>query len=212
VKILQPLKRFDFGTSLSDIANLMNVQLKYPILGALVDNEARELSYRICKPCLINFIDITHNDGMRMYFRSLYYVLMKAVKDIMPDSDLFIEHSVSNGYFCEIKGLNLKGNNDLVAEIKLQMQKIIGDDIPFERVDILNTEAIEIFENQNFPEKANLFKQSPSLYTSVYKFENMVDYFYGCLVPSSSYLFNFDLEQIYDGMLLKVPKTNKPKN
>jgi uridine kinase len=205
------VKRFDFGTSLYEIANLLNVHLQYPVLGALVDNEIRELSYRICKPCMINFIDITHNDGMRMYFRSLYFVLMKAVRDIMPDADLYIEHSVSNGYFCEIKGLNLRHNEDLVAEIKIQMHQLIEADIPFERKDILNSEAIEIFEAENFSEKANLFKQSPALYTSVYKFDNMVDYFYGCLVPSSSFLFNFDLIQLYDGMLLKIPSTKNPK-
>ncbi|MCD4795503.1 MAG: nucleoside kinase [Bacteroidales bacterium] len=204
------IKKFEFGTRLNEIAENLGINLKYPILGALVDNEIKELSYRIYKPHIIKFIDITNKDGVRMYFRSLYFVLMKAVKDIMPDADLMIEHSVSKGYFCEIKGLNLSKNDSLTAEIKLQMQKIIDSNIPFERKDILNSEAIEIFEANNFPEKAKLFKQSPSLYTVVYTLDNMIDYFYGCLVPSTAYLFNFDLIPLYDGMLLKIPQSKNP--
>ena len=203
-------KDYEFGTGLNEIAKDLNISLTYPVLGAFVDNEIRELSYRICKPHIIKFIDITSKNGMRMYFRSLYFVLMKAVKDIMPDADIMIEHSVSKGYYCEIKGLDLSENDSLVEEIKLHMQNMIDSDIPFIRIDVLNSEAIEIFEANNFPEKANLFKQSPALYTAVYSLDNMIDYFYGCLVPSTGFLFNFDLIQLYNGMLLKVPKSTDP--
>lgn len=204
------IKEFPFGTKLSDILKQTKTKLKYPIIGALVDNEVQELAFRIVKPHKIEFIDITNQDGMRMYFRSLYFVLMKAVKDIMPDADLRIEHRVSRGYFCEIIGLNLTKNASLIEDIKLQMQKIIKNDFPFERKDILNSEAIKIFEANNLPEKANLFKQSPALYTSVWKLDNMLDYFYGYLVPSTAYLTKFDLIPLYDGMLLKIPQRNNP--
>ncbi len=203
-------KRYSFGTSLKEIADDMNVKLNYRILGALVDNKIHELSYRISKTGIVNYIDITHKEGMRMYFRSLYFVLLKAVKDIIPDANPMIEHSISNGYYCELIGLDLSENEELVLEIKAQMQNIIESDIPFIRHDILNSEAIEIFEKNNFVEKANLFKQSPSLYTVVYTFDDLVDYFYGCLVPSSGYLFNFDLVQLYEGLLLRVPDSTKP--
>ena len=204
------IKKFPFGTRLYDIMKETAPNLKYPVLGALVDNEVQELAFRIIKPHKVDFFDITHQDGMRMYFRSLYYVLMKAVKDIMPDADLMIEHRVSKGYFCEIKGLNLTDNPKLIEDIKLQMQKIIKADYPFIRKDILNSEAVKIFESNNLPEKANLFKQSPALYTSIYQLDNMLDYFYGYLVPSTGYLTKFDLIPLYDGMLLKIPQRNNP--
>ena len=204
------VKEYAFGTRLSAILKDTEPKLKYSVLGALVDNVVQELSFRIIKPHRIEFIDITHQDGMRMYFRSLYFVLMKAVKDLIPDADLMIEHRVSRGYFCEIKGLNLKNNSNLIKDIKLQMHKIIEADYPFIRKEILNSEAIKIFETNNLPEKANLFKQSPALYTSIYQFGNLADYFYGYLVPSSGYLTNFDLIPLYDGMLLKIPQKNNP--
>ena len=205
------VRQFPFGTRLSDILKETKPDLKYPVLGALVDNEVQELAFRIVKPHKIEFIDITHQDGMRMYFRSLYFVLMKAVKDLMPDKDLMIQHRVSKGYFCEIEGVNFSENTQLIEDIKLQMKKIIKADYSFVRKDILNSEAIKIFEANNFPEKSNLFKQSPILYTSIYQLDNMLDYFYGYLVPSTGYLINFDLIPLYDGMLLQIPKRSDPE-
>ncbi|NPA69112.1 MAG: nucleoside kinase [Chlorobi bacterium] len=204
-------KKYPFGTRLFEILKDTNPKLKYPVLGALVDNEVQELSFRIIKPHRVEFIDITNQDGIRMYFRSLYFVLMKAVKDIIPDADLMIEHAVSRGYFCEIRGIDLTGKNKLIEKIKKRMQAIIDADYPFARKDILNSEAIKIFEESNFPEKANLFKQSPALYTSVYQLDNMIDYFYGYLVPSTGYLTKFDIIPLYDGMLLKIPKRTNPE-
>jgi len=177
----------------------------------MVDNELQELSYRIIKPHTIEFIDITHIDGMRMYFRSLYFVLMKAVKTIYKDNiDVMIEHSVSKGYFCQLSGIDLTGQTEQVNAIKNKMLEIIKSDIPFVRNEIHNTEAIEIFENNNYPEKARLFKQSPALYTCVYTLGDLFDYFYGYLIPSTGYLKVFDLIQLYDGMLLKIPKRSNP--
>ncbi len=204
------IKEFPFGTRLSEIAKITKPKLKYPIVGALVDNEVQELAFRIIKPHKIEFIDITHQDGMRMFFRSLYFVLMKAAKDLIPNADIMIEHRVSKGYYSEIKGIDLRKNKSLIGKIKNQMHEIIDADFPFIRKDILNSEAVKIFEENNLPEKANLFKQSPALFTSIYQLDNLQDYFYGYLVPSTGFLTNFDLIPLYDGMLLKIPQRINP--
>jgi uridine kinase len=47
-------------------------------------------------------------------------------------------------------------------------------------------------------------------YSSVYKLDNVVNYFYGYLVPSSGYLKNFDLVKYFEGMLLLSPKKDNP--
>ncbi|NPA44080.1 MAG: nucleoside kinase [Chlorobi bacterium] len=203
-------KEYDFGTSLHEIIKDQKITKDYPIIGALVDNELQELSYRIIRPHVVEFIDITHIDGMRMYFRSLYFVLMKAVKTLYKDVDVMIEHSVSKGYFCQLSGIDLTGQVEKVVEIKKKMIEIIDADMPFVRNEIPNTEAIKIFEENNYTEKALLFKQSPALYTCIYSLGDLYDYFYGYLAPSTGFLKTFDLIQLYDGMLLKIPNRKKP--
>jgi uridine kinase len=83
-------KSYKFGTNLKEIAEDLSIKMEYRILGALIDNKIHELSYRLSKDSILNFIDITHKEGMRMYFRSLYFVLLKAIKDIIPDANPMI--------------------------------------------------------------------------------------------------------------------------
>ncbi|HPI70921.1 MAG TPA: nucleoside kinase, partial [Tenuifilaceae bacterium] len=94
------------GLSLLEVSQAIGVKLAHPILGAMVNNELRELDYCIYSPKTIRFIDITHPAGMRMYQRSLFFLLSKAVRDVVPGGKLRIEHSVSKGFYCEIEGLN----------------------------------------------------------------------------------------------------------
>ncbi len=203
-------KAYPFGTDLADIIKDQKIKLKNKIVGAMVNNEVEELTYKIFKPKTVKFIDISHKDGMRMYVRSLIFVLMKAINELYPKADLSIEHSISNGYFCEIKNDALELNLQTVSDIENRMRKIIDKDHPFQRKEVLNTEAIKIFEKNNFNEKARLFQQSPSLYTSIYILNGLEDYFYGYLIPSTGYIKHFDLIKIYNGMLLRIPSRENP--
>lgn len=204
-------KRYPLGTTLLEIAHDQNIQLPHPILGAFVNNKLKELNYNIYKPKTIEFIDITHPDGMRMYVRSLMFVLIKAVQEILPNHRLNIQHSVSKGYYCEIEGLKSPITNEKVFEIGNRMRKLIEADIPFGRKEIRSTEAIELFEKNNANEKVRLFKSRPQLYSSVYSLNGTIDYFYGYLLPSTGYLKVFDLLKYYDGLLLIPPKSVDPE-
>ena len=89
-------KKLKPGLSLPEIAKAFGVNLKQPILGAMVNNELKELDYQVFTPKSLRFFDITHSAGMRMYQRSLFFVLQKAVSDIVPGGKVRIEHSVSD--------------------------------------------------------------------------------------------------------------------
>ncbi len=204
------VKQYPLGTSLHDIIRYQNIKLKFPIIGARVNNEIEELNYEIFKPKIIEFFDITNIDGMRMYKRSLSFVLMKAVKDLYPNTQLRIQHSISKGFYCEIDNLDSELNLQVVSDIETRMRQIIELDIPFENKELPVSEVLKLFRENNFLEKEKLFQYCPTLYTSVYFLDNQVDYFYGYLVPSTGYLKVFDLVKYYDGMLLRLPQQANP--
>jgi len=199
------------GHNLHEIAVEFNVKLNHPIIGAMVNNTLKELSYEVFSPKTIQFIDITHPAGMRMYQRSLFFVLQKAVKDLIPGSSIRIEHSVSKGFYCEIEGCHQSLELPLIFNIGDRMREIIADDFPFRRDKVLTTDVVDMFEGFGYHEKAKLFRTRPKLYTSVYYLEDTADYFFGCLVPSTGYLKVFDLVKYYQGMLLRVPKRSNPE-
>ena len=203
-------KSYPLGTSLMEIIEDQNIKLEHTILAALVNNEIEELNYQIFKPKTIEFIDITNKDGWRMYMRSLFFILIKAVKDLYPEKKVKIEHSVSKGYYCDIDGVEKENLLQITSDIENRMRQIIADDLPFERKELLVEDAVKIFKRNKFDEKVLLFETCPQFYTSVYYLDECVDYFYGYLVPSTAYIKVFDLVNYFDGMLLRVPNREKP--
>ncbi len=203
-------KQWELGTSLSEIAAQLKIQTRYPILGAMVNNELKEMDYNIFKPKKVRFIDITHPDGMRMVVRSLCFVLHKAVRDLFPNAFLTIEHSVSKGFYCEIDGLSDKLSRDMISRLRERMKSLIQNDMPFRRVEMETEKAVELFHKVGMEEKAQLFRDRVELYTSVYYLNDTIGYFYGYLVPSTGILPIFDLVPYYDGMLLRFPRASDP--
>lgn len=198
------------GHSLIEIARIFDIKLPHRILGAMVNNQLKELDYEVYTPKTIRFIDISHPAGMRMYQRSLFFLLQKAVRDIIPGAKVRIEHSVSRGFYCEIDGCNEPLELPLIFNICDRMRELVAADLPFRRDKVLAVDAISLFKSLGYHDKAKLFETRPTLYTSVYHLGDMADHFFGSLVPSTGYLDVFDLVKYYDGMLLRVPKRFKP--
>ena len=207
----QTEKEFPFGTSLAEIATALKVNTGYPILGAIVNNTLKELSYMIYKPKTVKFIDSTHPDGRRMYLRSLSFVLFKAARDLYPDYKLKIEHSVSKGWYCELENIiNEMPHEEVVLSLKKRMLEIIDEDLPFTREEIRTELALKIFEKYGLEDKCTLMRTRKQFYSSVYQMDGVLNYFYGYLIPSTGLLKNFDLVKYYKGMLLVLPKLENP--
>ena len=204
-------KRFyPLGTSLQTILDDVSSQLNMTVLGAIVNNKLKELTYEIYKPKNVKFIDYTDPAGKRMYMRSLTFILYKAIQDVLPNVGFRVEHSISNGLYCRIKDKNTILTQESIAKIKLRMLEIVKADIPFERQEMETEKAIELFESQGLHEKTNLLLTRGNIYTSVYKLDTTVDYFYGFLLPRTGLLEVFDLQHYYNGMLLLPPDKKNP--
>ena len=68
---------------------------KPQIVGAIVNNELRELTYPISVDSKVVPIDMSHSDGARIYRRSLTFLLEVAFLELFHDWTLTIDHSVS---------------------------------------------------------------------------------------------------------------------
>lgn len=196
------------GTSLIDLIEIIKPNMKFDILGALVNNELKELDYEIFGPKYIKFVDASDRMGMRMYTRSLSFILIKAFSDLYPEAQLSINHPVSRGLYCEVE--NLEVTSDVVDVIKQKMKEIINNNLPFKRVQIESDEAIKLYEKSGQYDKCELIKFRKHLFTSVYLLDDAVNYFYGFLAPSTGYIKVFDLFQYHGGMLLKLPRRSNP--
>jgi uridine kinase len=200
------------GITLAEAAEQLEVSLPYPILGAMVNNRLRELSYEIFQPKAIKFIDITNTDGMRMYIRSLSFVLYAAIEEMWPGAKLRIEHSVSKGFYCEIENLKSELTVQMSVDLAEKMRDIVARDIPFNHSKEETEDVIRLFEAKGLYDKSDLIRHRGQYYTSFYKLAEHVGIFYGFLVPSTGYLKVFDINKYYNGLLLRVPRASEPND
>ena len=199
----------NMGTSLSEVIDMLALKNDHPFLAAYVNNRVKELSYKIYTPISIRFIDITHFEGTRVYQRTLFFIMQKAVHDLYPDAAFSIKHSVSKGFYCEIAGHD-QLSADEVECIKARMDDIIDQDIPIVRERVLSSEAEEIYVQLGFEDKIALLHTRPRMYVDIYRMADMAGYFYGALAPSTSYIHLFDIRPYYNGLHLAVPRRTDP--
>ncbi len=197
----------EMGSSLSDIAK--TIHSERPILAAYVNNKIKDLSFVLFEPSSVRFIDITHFEGHRVYERTLFFTLNLAIHRLWPEQRFKIRHSVSRGYYSEITGFD-EVTDEMIADIKKEMDSIIASDLPIGKDKVLYDEARESYEKLGYDDKIALLETRPRLYVSLYTLGDTVGYFYGALAPSTGYVGLYDLRPYYKGMYISIPKRTRP--
>ncbi|MDO9615899.1 MAG: nucleoside kinase [Bacteroidota bacterium] len=202
-------KSYPLGVTLMEIKDDFKVKLANPIIGALVNNKVKELSFVFVKTKKVEFIDYSHPDGLRLYVRSLFFILYAAVREVFPEVKLKMMHGISRGYYCELVGLNRPITESDIFSIKSEMHQLVELDIPFLKVGLPSAEVVEICRKQNLVFKARLIEQQGDLFSYLYFLGIQANYFYGNMAPSTGYLKVFDLVPYYEGLLLRIPNPDK---
>jgi len=203
--------QFHVGTTLKEIYDTIKPKLEKEVLAALVNNEIQDLSYEVMKPKRINFVDVCSPDGHSAYVRSLTFLLYKAVLKLFPGIKFKVEQHISNGLYCKLEDKNIILSDDDIVQLKNIMQEFVDQDLRFYHDTIETKRAVELFEAKGLSEKTELLVTRRHPYTSVYRLESDIDYFYGVLAYSTGALNNFKLMHFHQGMLLRYPNRSNPK-
>ena len=198
------------GTSLLEISRRLTSG-PHPFLAAFVNNRVKELNYKIYTPVTIRFIDITSFAGIRVYQRTSWFILQKAVRDLYPGQTLHIRHSMGqSGFYCEIEGIDPL-TREAAAALEERMRAIVAADLPIIRTKVLTEEVRARYAEQGFDDKIALLDTRPRLYSELYTLGDLPGYFYGSLAPSTGYIIRFGIEPYYRGFYLALPLRTSPE-
>jgi phosphoribulokinase/uridine kinase family protein len=197
------------GSTLYEVYNVFNLKMYFGPVSAKVNNKVEGLDYRVFHNKDVEFLDLYSASGMRAYTRSLFMVLCKAVHDLYPKSKVVIDIPVSNGYYCNIN-IHREVTDSDIENIHRRMQTIVGEALPIQRYETTTEEAISMFRNLGDEAKVKLLESMGSLYTTYYKLDDYVDYYYGAMLTNTSQIKLFGIEKFFDGLLLRVPSSEDP--
>ncbi len=199
------------GRSLGEIAQDLGLKLRYPILGACVNNKSAGLDFRLYQPKQVKFFDITAPEGRRMYVRSLILMLYAAAAEVMPEAELEVLHSVSKGLYCELRGADGKVIDPTTKQtlaLLERMRELQKSALPIVRREIPASEAVKKLGKT--ADTARLITQHGDMYTAVHTLNGHSAILFGELVPNTSVVDVFDLREYFSGMLLQVPDDKEP--
>ena len=206
-------KEFPEGATLQDIAPQFEFDKPYDILAAKVNNVAEGLRFRVFHNRDVEFLDYRTYIGRNFYSRSLCFLLYKATRDLFPESRMTIRRPISKGYFCSVFKNDGSGLTEAdVDAIGARMREIVEADIPFRRKEIQIEEAIRIFKESGDHDKVKLLETCGEVYITCYSLEDVTDYYYDELVPSTGYLKTFGVRLCHGGILLRVPDRHHPED
>jgi len=201
------------GTTYREIAAHFAPELPWPVLLVREENRLKELSRTCEKSCDISFVTMEDKEGRNAYSRSLCLMMLKAFSLVLGGDEeihIWIRFTVSSGLFCTMDAQKTVLTQELLDRVMEQMRALQRAALPIEKSNIHTDEAIELFEKNRMSDKAKLFRFRITSRTNLYALSGFRDYYYGCMVPDTSYLSVFDLVLYGDGFVLRMPEKSAP--
>ncbi|MBI5425567.1 MAG: nucleoside kinase [Opitutae bacterium] len=199
------------GASLEKLLQPLQAVWPSRIVGAIVNGELHELTYRLELEAHVRPVAMTDADGARIYRRSLTFLLSTAFRRQFPGATLRVDHALSSGgYYCQVHGREPLTADEL-ARLRDEMRLLVAQNLPFENRQVPVAEAIQLFEARGDTDKVRLLRHRTRPRIDLYQVDGYVDYHHGYMVPSTGYLEWFDLVATNDGLALLYPRQHAPK-
>ena len=184
---------------------------KWPFMAAIVNGRLRELTFPLEGDADVTPLDASTADGVRVYRRSLSFLMLVAFDEVFPGAEIFIEHSAATaaGYYCEVHGRA----HFTQAELRLvqrRMQEIVAEDAPITREIVPRQDAIDVYLSRGETDKARLLAQRDRETLTLYTLHARRDYFQGYMTPSTGCLGHFALHALATGFMLQFPHQDRP--
>lgn len=197
-------------TTVGEFLKKIQDPIKPQIVGAIVNSDLRELTFKVAADANVTPIDMTHSDGARIYRRSLTFLLEVAFLELYPEWTLTIDHSVSSGaYYCHVPEA-VPFKQDLLDDLENRMRDLVDEDAPLVKEKVPLSEAKAFFRKHDQDDKLRLLNYRPGDDLVLYDLHGKRDYHHGYMVPSTGYLKWFDLRLVDEGFVLRFPRRHAP--
>ena len=206
-------KVYEKGTTYEQIAAEYQKQYADDIVLVFSDGKLQELPKKIKPRCRIEFVTTASAVGIATYRRSMCLLLVKAIYDVAGREKVEkvrIQFSVSKGYYCTVKG-EFEITEEFLADVRRKMHQMVEESIPIKKRSVRVDDAIALFRKYGMYDKERLFKYRRISTVNLYSINGFEDYYYGYMVPNTSYLKYFELFAYDEGFVLQMPEKKAPK-
>ncbi len=190
------VREFDQGITLGQAAESISRNLAKAALIAKVDSQVTDLSGRLEKDAAVEFLTFEDSEGKDALRHTSSHILAQAVKRLYGDVKLGIGPAIANGFYYDFDTTHTFTPEDLV-KIQAEMEKIVKENLPLERMAVSREEALRLFGEQGEIYKQELIRDLPEdVQISIYKQGEFIDLCAGPHVQSTGRVKAIKLQNI----------------
>jgi uridine kinase len=178
-------------------------------MACLIEGELRELTYHADRDLNVHLLTMADSDGMRVYRRSLAFLLIAAAHELFPQARIIMDYGLNFGalYF-EVEGRPTFTEAEL-KQIEAKMAEFVAADVPIVKKRISLSRARALLTAQKAEDKLRLLNFRRKPYLTIYTLNGYQGYMHGYMVPSAGYLTTFSVDTYEDGCVLRYPRTGQ---
>ncbi|MBC2855905.1 MAG: threonine--tRNA ligase [Cetobacterium sp.] len=199
MKVILPsgdIKEFENSVNMFEIAKSISNSLAKKALGAKVDGELVDMSYKLDRDAKVELITADSEEGEEIIRHSTAHLMAQAVTRLFPGTKVAIGPAIENGFYYDFDP-NLQFTDEDLDKIEAEMKKIVKENIKIDKEIMSREAAIEHFRNLGENYKVEIIESIPEgEMLSFYKQGNFMDLCRGPHVPSTSYLKAFKLKSV----------------
>ena len=193
------------NTKISELLKEQIAESEYPVVGAKFNNEYKNLDYSLEESGKIELIDINSKEGMKIYRRTLTFIMGMAFWRAYPKAHIVVDYQLSNAMYCTIE--NMEVTEEMMQKVKAKMQEIIDKDMKIEKRTMTRKEAEEFYKKTNTPKGRLQFDLEDNNEINMYYCGNYYNYFYEVVATHTGVTKIFDIQKYGNGFLLRYPSS-----
>ncbi len=197
------------GSPLITVAKECQKDFAFDIIGAKVDGEIVGLDFIVSRDSKVEFYDRSSQEGYNVYEKTLHFILVVAVNRLFK-KDVFIEHSIDKGFYCEIE--NMKLTEEDVKLLENAMREIVEENQIIEKVSVSRLDAIQHYKEKKQFDKVKLLKYISNTFVNLHLLAGIYDFFFSNLAYTTKAIDCFKLTYINEnGFVVSLPTIYNPK-
>ena len=191
---------------ISEILKEQIEKSEYPVVGAMYNNEYKNLNDLVNPNGEIELIDINSKEGMKIYRRTLTYIMGKAFGSLYPQAHITVDYQLSNAMYCTID--NMEITVEMIENVKAKMKEIIDQDLKIEKRTMSREEAERFFEENKTSKGRLQYDLQEKQDINMYFCNEYYNYIYETIATHTGVTKIFDLNKYSKGFLLRYPSSD----
>lgn len=153
----------------------------------------------------IEFLGLENIEAGKAYEASLRFIFSMAFFRLYPDVKIRFSYNASRSVFCQVltAGFNI---STAVEKIKAEVDAIIAQNLPIERITVSTAEAAEIYKKMNGFDKLEMLKYRPESNVNIYKCGEYYDYMHSYMVASTGCIHAYEVRPYSPGIIIQYPR------